>query len=313
MDSIDKIESAIISIDPDNRNQTSHIYLNVINNEFITINETITIPKIPVSELDYTTAGPIVDSAIKNIPEFLINHNLLSKRKPSSEQHYLQFIQPLRGEHIYFLHMLKLDMEFSGNPETIIDQGNSDYYPSFTTDRYYYKSKLIPVNSTLKNKDSIIDFTTIRLVQKEKHETDQYFHTFAIFDETDSKKNSLELSKLAGLDSYKVSQKLYPFISYDYFTAVFNILYPTPGEIRIGMEIFEPVFIFLFSRTFNWKDLITEERLLEKFSHSLQIEDKHLALSHEFREKMDNYFNRYSLFRDDELALRGWRRFDISD
>ncbi len=313
MDSIDIIQSSISSIDTNTSNITSDIYLNVINNEFITINETFTIPKIPVSELDYKTAESIVSSALKQIPEFLINHKLLSKRKPSSEQHYLHFIQSLRGKHIYFLHIFKLDMEFSGNPETIIEMGDSDNYPSFKTDRYYYKSKLLPVNSSLKKDDSIIDFTTIRLVQKEKHETDQYFHTFAIFDEADTRKNSLELSQLAGLDRYKVSHKLYPFISYDYFTAAFNVIYPTQDEISTGLEIFEPLFIFLYSRTFNWKDLINEESLNEKFSESLAVEDNQLVITKPFREKMDSYFNRFSLFRDDELALKGWRRFDISD
>jgi hypothetical protein len=313
MDSIDLIQSSISSIDPHANNNTSDIYLNIINNEFITIEETFTVPKISVSELDYKTAESIVTSAIKQIPEFLINHELLSKRKPSSEQHYLHFIQPLRGKHIYFLHLFKLDLEFGGNTEAIIEQGDSDNYPSFKTDRYYYKSKLLPVNSTLKKDESIIDFTTIRLVQKEQHETDQHFHTFAIFDETDSKKNSLELSQLAGLDRYKVSQKLYPFISYEYFTAVFNILYPTPEEISIAMEIFEPVFISIYSKSFNWKDLISEDALNEKFPETLTIEENYLVISDNLREKMDSYFNRFSLFRDDEMALKGWRRFNISD
>lgn len=312
MPSIDKIQTALSSINPQTTNITSEICLNVINNEFIIIDDVFTVPKIPVSELDYQIAEGIVNSAINHVPEFLINHKLLFKRKPSSEQHYLHFIQPLKGKHIYFLHIFKLNMEFSGNPETIIEQGDNDTYPSFKTNRYYYKSKLIPVNSTLKKDDSIIDFTTIRLVQKEKHETDQYFHTFAVFDETDTKKNSFELSQLAGLDRYKVSLKLYPFISYDYFTAVFNILYPTQEEIDTVIKIFEPIFIFIFSKSFNWKDLIKEESLYENFSKSLSIENDQLVITDSFRKKMDSYFGRFSLFRDDELALKGWRRFDFS-
>ncbi len=309
MNSIIRIQELINSLDSPDKNNAGDIFLNAISNEFITFNGTIKIPRLPVKELDYDLAVDIIKDLIKYLPDFFYDHSILEKRKPPSEQHSLHFVQLISGKHIYFIHIFKIHLKFSGDTSNIIEQGNSDYYPSYTTNRIYYKSKLIPENSILRHGKNIIDFTPIRLKDSASIESDRNFFTSTVFDEMDTKSITIELNKLIDSDLFKISPKLYPYISFDYFTAAFNILYPDQEEIRKGLDIFEPLFIYIYSNYLSYSKIITEKDIIEKFGNELDLKNNKVFLKDQFLDKLKSYFGRYSLYRDDDMILKGWRKF----
>lgn len=271
MSAVNEIQDRVQAIDPTSRNRTRDIFLNVINNEFIVLDGKITIPRIPVKELDYELSVKIVDDLISYIPEFFLQHKLLKKRKPASEQHSLHFVQIIRGRFIYFVHIYKIDFKFGGDTANIVEQGNSDFYPSYNTDRVYYKSRIIPENSVLHHEGDVIDFSPIRIFDSKRVESDQHFNTFAIFDEVNTKEITLEIASLLGPDMTAISPKLYPFIAFDYFTATFNTILPTQENIMKGVEIFEPLFLFIFSRYGNYTDIISPDGVENTSAMSLRL------------------------------------------
>lgn len=310
MNSIEKIQYLLNNIDNNKVNKTEKIFINAVKNEFININSKLTIPRISVNELDYNLGLKIIEDIVDIIPEFLYGHNLLEHRKPASEEHNLHFIKQVKGRIIDFIHIFKIDFKFGGDSINIIEKGDSNNYPSYSTDRLYYKSRLIPI---AKNANNQFDFEPIRLIVSNYIESDKLFFTSTIFDEVNKSVITEEIERKINLNVFNISQKLYPFIAYDYFTACFNVLWPGINQINESAEIFEPVFIVLYSKYNNINNLTSIEELNKLFIDSIIVDNLNLKISDLFVEKLHEYFKKYSIYRDDELMLKSWWRIDIAN
>ncbi|MFC1670428.1 hypothetical protein ACFL20_08540 [Spirochaetota bacterium] len=282
-----------------------------MHNEFITFNGQIRIPKISAKELDYETASGFMPDLIKFIPEFLQNYLLLENRIPPSDQHYLQFTKRITGRALSFSNIFKIDMKFGGDTSNVIEKGNSNFYPSYTTDRIYYKSRLIPEFSHAENKLSTQKIDPIRLKDQNLIESDQHLHTFAMFDELDSKDISKEMCSKIDIDLFKISPSLYPFIVYDYFTACFSTIYPSEKELKKSVKIFEPLFLYLYDTLLDIDSILSRKELIETFNEELYIDNNKFKITDDFFDTIQKYFSRFTLCRDDDLALKGWWKFNI--
>lgn len=303
---INQINNYIRLIDEHNVNKTGNIYINILKNEFIMLDEEIIIPRIPVSKLSYNEALPIVQTIIPIIPQFLLGHTLLEERQPPHELHSLHFIKVLEGSCINFYHVLRLDFKFGGDSSSIIEQGNNDYYPVYRTGRLYYKSRLVP---TLKDFSDPI--TSIKLIQSITTESDQYFHTYAIFDDIDTSRQTNEFIQTLP-DIFSIPATLYPFIVMDYYTACMNVPNPVPDELNRAVTIFEPLFFIIASRFLN-VDIISPIDVLEaSFSGLLEIQDNKFSPTPDLIQLSKEYFKRYSLSRDEQCMLKGWWQLVIA-
>ncbi len=307
MNSIQKIRDLLKNIDRDKKNNTGSVYINIVKNEFININGRIEVPKIPVKELDYDRAALIMENIIEYIPEFFKGHDLLVSRKPASEQHSLHFVKLIKGRLIDFIHIFKIYLKFEGDSRNIIERGNCDFYPSYHTDRIYYKSRLIPVNSVIEN-NSIVDFTPIQLIDADYVESDQNFFTSAVFDDVNKKGITNDIYDRLNLDVFNISPELYPFIAYDYFTACFNVLHPVKREIDEAIIIFEPVFLLIYNRYNELNKLKDMDEIRDKHSDSIELNNGSQEFSDEYLITLKDYFQRFSIYRDDDLSLKGWWR-----
>lgn len=303
---INTINNYIRLIDAQTVNKTGNIYINILKNEFIILNEEIVIPKIPVSQLSYSEALPIVKTIIPLIPQFLLGHIVLQERQPSHELHSLHFIRLLEGRCINFYHVLRLDFKFGGDSSAILEPGNNDYYPSYRTNRLYYKSRLVPAL-----KDNSTPITPIRLVQSITTESDQYFHTYAMFDDIDTSRQTNEFIQ-ALPDIFSVPSTLYPFIVTDYYTACMNVPNPVPEELRSAVTIFEPLFFIIASHFIPVAEIFPIDKLKARFPDLLEIKDDKLIPTPNLVGVFREYFSRYALSRDEQCMLKGWWQLAIS-
>lgn len=302
---VNQINNFINLIDTNTVNKTGAIYINILKNEFIMLNEEITIPKIPVSKLPYIDAVPIAQTIIPFIPQFLSGHTLLEERQPSHELHSLHFVRLLEGNCINFYHVLRIDFRFGGDSSTIIEPGNNDYYPAYRTNRLYYKSRLVPAF-----KDSAPPITPIKLIQSITTESDQYFHTYAIFDDIDTSHITNELLKTLP-DIFSIPATLYPFIVLDYYTACMNVPNPLPDELNRAIAIFEPLFYIIASRFISLDSVIAIPELEKNFPQFFEIHENTLVASSALISFAKEYFSRFSLNRDEQCMLKGWWQFVI--
>lgn len=308
-----RIRQLLKGIGPAARNSADQVYINIIKNEFIVFDKKIAIPSIAVKELDYETASEITALAADIIPEFLVTHDLLADRVPPSEQHSIQFVKRLSGRCLDFVHMFKLDLRFGGGAADFIDPGNSNFYPSYYTDRFYYKSRLIPVMKEV-GQDGPEGFSAVRLVDSTYTESDQYFHTFAIFEDVNYKEITMEIHGKLGLPGvFPISLGLYPFVEYDYFTACLNVVKPSPGELEKALAVFEPLFLVICGRYRRLDGLVAPGAVTDTFAGILSGEGNAMRFTEEFLPAVKDYFSRFSLYRDDELALKGWWRLDCAE
>ena len=301
------VQDILDSIPANALNNVGDIYINTIYNEFIFINGTIEIPKIPVQELNVADSGGILRSIIPFIPEFLVHHKIPLKRIPPADQHFLHFTKVFQGKLINFRHVFKIDLKFSGNPDRIIEKGNSSFYPSYRTDRIYYKSRLIP-EETLSD-----TFSPLRLARQKDFVSDENFFTSTLFEDINRSKLSLELCEKLPSETFAISPKLYPFLVYDYFTACLNVLLPTEKNIHDAILIFEPLFFFIYTRFKDISELVSTEDIRKNFGDCFEPDTTELVLSEIFIKKLKNYFSSFVLVQDEEMAIKRWRKFEYND
>ncbi len=308
-DDIEILESIAASLDKADggKNALSGIFIDETLSEFYMLDHEITVPHLPVSEIDVINSGRIAEQLIHVLPEFLCGHSFLEKRKPASEQHSLHFIRRIEGKAVDFVHALRFDFRFSGRRGKIIGKGDTERYPEYTTDLIYFKSHLVPV---YKGSDPL-QINSVRLKESIEVETDRRLFTSVIFDEYSTREISIELSRKTGTEIFSIPLKIFPFINYEYFTASLNV--PDPGSSRLdaSAEIFEPLFLYLYFSYREPDDKIGINEAVEAHS-SLELDDDGLSLKPDFILNLSDYFSSYTLVTDDDLLLKGWRKFIIN-
>jgi len=301
------INNLISGIGSNDCNQIAGVFLDESLMEFFSLKDEITVPPVPVGELDYNTGTEIVKNLTRVIPEFLNSHTLLEKRKPSSEQHSLQFVKNVPGKLIDFIHILRFDFKLTGNYGRITGRSDNQTFPQYVTDRIRYKSRLVPV---LKGSDPAM-FDALRLKSRLEVDTDGRRFTSVFFDEFSTTEISIDFSLKSGSDIFSISPKIYPFISYDYFTACMNLPDPTAAKLETGARVFEPLFFYLYYQ-YKERELEVDRNKLSIFNEFLESTESGVIQKPFLVESLRDFFSHYTLYRDDELMLKGLRKISIT-
>lgn len=300
------IEKLLDSAGGSGRNRLEGIFIDETLSGFYKLSGEITIPHLPVKEIDVKQSLEIAELVIPCLPEFLKSHVFLEKRKPASEQHSLHFIRHIEGRVVDFVHIIRFDFRFYGKRGRIVDKGDTERYPAYASDMVYFKSHIVPV---YKGSDPY-EINSVRLKESIEVETDRRLFTSVIFDEYSTREISIELSRKAGAGIFSIPLKIYPFINYEYFTACLNIPDPFYERISASAEIFEPLFLYLFFSYRTPDGSIDIKSALE--SHrSLEQTGEGVSLKPEFLLDLTDYFSSYTIATDDDLLLKGWKRLEI--
>ena len=302
----DKIREILSGIKSSDFTSIGGIYLDEVLNIFFKLEGEITVPGISVKELDYKTGAAIFENMVKFAPEIFFNHSFMEKRKPAAEEHSLQFCRKIEGVVIDFVHVIRIDLRFTPGSGVIVSSGNNDIYPSYKSDRLFFKSRLVPVKkgSLPENIDSI------KIKDSESIEADQRRFVSVIFEEKNRRPMSVELSKRAGSGIFPFSANIYPFITYDYFTSCLSLPDPLPHRIEEGALLFEPLFFYINSLYRGISD--SAARGAEEIPGSLTIEGDNLSLTGDYVNKLNTFFSRYSIYTDDTLMLQGLRKIETA-
>ena len=302
-----KINDLIDPISENNKNKIEGIFLDVLLTEFFLLKHDLHIPKIPVKELDYKTGYTISEYLADILPEYLFEHKLLEKRKPASEQYSLQFIKTVSGRVMDFIHIIRFDFKLTGGYGWIKNKGDSRTFPDYTTDRIKYKSKLVPV---FKNSDPYM-IESIKLKSQVEIDSDSKRFTAALFDEFSPAEITLDINVKVGEEIFSVPPKIYPFLSYDYFTACMNVPDPTAYRLEKAAVVFEPLFIYLYY-LYREDVYFIEKNEIAIFDEYLDISDSGISLKESFKENLKEYFSCYSIFRDEDMMLKGLRKIIVN-
>lgn len=297
------IDNLIKSIPFDTVNAVEGIYLDESLAEFIQLKNEVIIPPVQAAELDLDTGYQITGLLTESIPEFLTSHYVLEKRKPSAEQHSLHFVKPFAGKLIDFVHILRLDFKLSANYGRITGKSDSSMFPSYITDRIRYKSRLVPVMKG----SSPVDIESLKIRSSHDVDSDGRRFTAVFFDEFSTAELSIEFSTKAGSDLFHIPPKIYQFICYDYFTACLNIPDPYKEKIELAVEIYEPLFFYLYFYYMESGHQIDRNSLIT-FSEMLEISGSAIQQRTGFTDTLKKFFSNYTLYRDDDLMLKGLRK-----
>ncbi len=301
------IDHLVSEISESRKNIISGIFLDESLLDFYSLKDAIFIPAIPVGELDYNTGIDIVKNLTKLIPEFLLNHTLLEKRKPSSEQHSLQFIKPIHGKLVDFVHILRFDFKLTGGYGTIAGKGDNRTFPGYQTDRIRYKSRLVPI---IKGSNPFM-IDSLRLKSQLEVDTDGKRFTSVFFDEYSTTEISIDFSVKSGNDIYSIPAKIYQFIPYEYFTACMSIPDPTAAKLNLGAELFEPLFFYLYFQ-YRERNHEIDEKQLSIWSDYLEVTETGVTQKQFLQERLRDFFSQYKIYRDDDMMLNGLRQIVIN-
>lgn len=293
------------SLNKEQVNAVSGIFIDETLREFFCLNSGIIIPAVPVSSIGHDNALEIIRIIADVIPGFLAGHTYMEKRNPASEEHSVHFVSSVEGRIIDFIHILRLDFKFSAHSGTIIKPGDSATFPSYSTERIYFKSRLVPV--TKGSSPGNFDFIKLKgSVRVDAEDTGKRLFTSVLFDDFSSREVSIELSRKAG-DIFTIPLTIYPMIVYDYFTSCLNLPDPLCDKLAGAALRFEPVFLYLFSDVSGSGHSLVQEGL-KSWPECLESTGDGISLKPGYSERLKQYFSCYSLYTDDELMLRGWRR-----
>ncbi len=305
---VSKIDHLVSIINGKEKNKISGIFLDESLLEFYSLIDKIFIPPIPVGELEYTAGVEITDGLVSVIPEYLYGHMLLEKRKPSSEQHSLQFIKSIPGKLVDFVHILRFDFKLAGGYGIIAGKGDNRTFPGYQTDRIRYKSRLVPV---IKGSNPLL-IDSLRLKSQLEVDTDGKRFTSVFFDEFSTTEISIDFSMKSGYDIYSIPPKIYQYIPYDYFTACMNIPDPTTSKLKSGAELFEPLFFYLYFQ-YRERNHEIEEKQLAVWGDYLELTESGVVQKPLLQERLRDFFSHYTLYRDEEMMLKGLRQISISE
>ncbi|MCL2155399.1 MAG: hypothetical protein FWH53_07025 [Leptospirales bacterium] len=308
--SIKKINNLINRINEHDKNKFEGIFLSESLTEFFLLKDEIHIPNISVIELDYKTGYTISKYLADILPEYLFKHNLLEDRKPMSEQYSLHFIKTVPGRIIDFIHIMKFNFKFTGGHGRIKNKGDNITFPEYNTDRINYKSRLVPVP---KNSDPyMMESIKLKSLLEIDSSTSSSKYSAVFFDEFSPAEISLDFNVKAGEGIYSISPKIYPFLFYDYLTLCMNIPDPTADRLERAAEIFEPLFIYLYN-LYRGDIHFAEKSEITIFDRFLDFSDSDIGQKELFKDNLKKYFSCYSIFRDEELMLKGLRKIIINE
>ena len=301
------VKSKTITADQSKKvNVKGEILLNERKNEFYKFDGNIEIPRISVNGISREQKIMLSEKICGIIPEFLDNYSVIFSPKPAAETLFIHFAKKYKGRLLDFVHLFKIDFKFSGNPDAMIEKGDNLNYPSYRTDRFYYKSYLLPVYSS---GDDISEFRTIPLFKEVSHKSqDEGFFTYALFDDIDVDVYDKIISDSLTEFSFPIPSGIFRFISYAYFTAAFTVLDPFSNKLKESVELFERIFIKMMKD--NDVDFEFDS---DKFAESLILENGRLFFTESFINKFNEYLGRYSLISNEEyLLLNSWKKIEIT-
>ncbi|MGL4370413.1 MAG: hypothetical protein ACRCUT_12200 [Spirochaetota bacterium] len=301
------IPEIIENIDPSALNTRGPIFINETKNELFDLPAPAEVPRISVKEIDRLSSAAVVSDIISVVPSYFRGHTLLPQPRPQSEVHHLHFVMPVKGRAMQFIHMFKLDFRFSSDMGRNYRDGTADFYPSYTTDRVRYKSCLIPVESVEMENGAVVDFIPKKIFEDEKIEGDRFLFAHTLVDDFDPSEIHDRIYAAVDADIFPFSRKIYSFLEYGYFSLTMKIPDPLPELISQGAEIFEPLF-FKVQSAFSGDNAA----VAAGSGGDLVLCDGLPVLSDEYKKKAQKYFSHYSLFQNDELALKRWRRLDVA-
>lgn len=235
------IDTLVSGIDMSARNTCGSVFINAVKNEVLDLNRLIDIPRIPVGRISYQMIASSVSELCSIIPEYLIGHTLLPLQKPPSETHFLHFVRLVKGIKRDFVHLLKLDFRFTSEMGTNYHDGTADFYPSYKVGMIPYRSLLVPVDEVQITDSRITDFIAPRINLEEWVGGDIHSLTHTIFDEFDPTPINEKIADSAGRDLFPFSIRLYPVLSYCYFSVCLSIPCPFAEELTAAVRIFEPM------------------------------------------------------------------------
>lgn len=308
-ESTSPIDTLVSGINASARNTCGAVFINAVKSEVLDLNRLIDIPRIPVGRISYPLIASSVSELCSIIPEYLTGHSLLPLQKPPSETHFLHFVRLVKGVKRDFVHVLKLDFRFTSEMGTNYHDGTADFYPSYKVGMIPYRSLLVPVDEVRIADSRIVDFSAPRINLEEWVGGDVHSLTHTIFDEFDPTPINEKIADSAGRDFFPFSIRLYPVLSYSYFTVCLSIPIPTTDELISAVRIFEPMSEKII-RSFGGAEASAEASGI--YPDALSDSEGRISYTEKFSEQVRKYFSRITLSQNDELALKRWRRLDVA-
>ncbi|GBF39729.1 LIC_10030 family protein [Leptospira johnsonii] len=248
------------------RNKVNSVYVDNLHTSFVEFEEKFILPSTSVFEIEFSAAESFLKSILQLAPELIADSLVLPEPRPKRDIDRLFLIKPFYTEGEMFrenspeVWREKLPpfaivtsfhiMHLGGAPkEDIYTQASQGKTMSVYTNRAYFSSRVIPLDSLTVLEDAVIDFTAKKyqesdfMVQISRDSFEGVRHTYSeIFDEVDYSKQVSFIHESLGITPADWSLgKIFAPLAVEYMTLTARFLDPSLDRIAKDFNSFHQV------------------------------------------------------------------------
>jgi|GEM_PF-1170904 len=236
-----------------NRNNQKHsLFVDNMHSPYIRLNESYILPGISTLEPEWEAKIEMIKILAHNLPEAISGTSFLPEPRPKKDIFKLFFVRPILFQSRQHLYIFSVTLQYLGGAtaEQIQEHSIQGRTPTIETDRIYFETKVIPIESIEFLGQNVIDFK-VRPFQESSHfwqaerQPNQSIRRHSeIFDELDFSEKELDLKEKLGITSSVWSLgNIYSPIGIDYFALGHRFLIPSVREVISELRHFDRVLL----------------------------------------------------------------------
>lgn len=194
-------------------------------------------PSVNLSKVDSQEAAAITEVLLKYAPFAIKNCQILPDPRSGRYSHHLFYVKKVTEEPIRLIYIFRVSCQYMGGADSgeIIKPAKQGFSPEILTDRVYFASRLLPVQSLTEENGSIIDFQPLKLRDAVFHISNQNperdIWSTILFDEVDFSSVNRKFSEIFGFgESWPAERLFLPFVV-DSLAIACNLILLNPAVV----------------------------------------------------------------------------------
>ncbi len=218
------------------------VNVDTFHHAYMQFSESFIWPSVNLSKVDYPEADHITDLLLKYTPSSIQNCQILPDPRSGRYSNHLFYVRVLTEKPVKLLYIFRVSCQYMGGADSgeILKPARQGFSPEIRTDRIYYTSRILPVESLVYEDGHITDFKPFKLkdavfqISNQNNERDMW--STILFDEVDFTSVNRRFTELFGFgEPWNAERMFLPFVI-DSLSIAANLLITDADSVSMLAE-----------------------------------------------------------------------------